>query len=39
LASYETFIPRGFVLESGKVVRLSIAELEEKLAKETVFRL
>ncbi len=39
MSSYITVIPRRFILESGDVVVLTARNVEEKLVKNTVFRL
>ncbi len=39
MSSYVTTIPRKFVLQSGKVVTLMASDVEEKLVRETQFRL
>ncbi len=36
---YVTMVPRKFVLESGDVVVLTARDIEEKLVRDTVFRL
>jgi len=39
VADYITKIPRKFILESGDIVTLKITDVEEKLAKDVIFRL
>ncbi len=39
MGSYVTVIPRRFILESGDVVVLTARDVEEKLVKNTLFRL
>lgn len=36
---YETYIPRKFILDDGKVIQLTTKEIKEKLTKETLFQL
>ncbi len=39
MPDYITLIPRKFVLDSGEIVTLTAYDVEEKLTKETLFRL
>jgi len=39
MSAYVTMIPRKFTLESGNTVTLTATDIEERLVKDTVFRL
>ncbi|MHA1595941.1 MAG: hypothetical protein ACTSXX_14610 [Candidatus Baldrarchaeia archaeon] len=39
MTTYVTTIPRKFILKSGKIVTLTALDVEEKLTKDTLFRL
>ncbi len=39
MVAYVTVIPRKFILESGSVVALTAIDVEERLVKDTIFRL
>jgi len=39
MGTYMTVVPRKFVLESGDVIMLTARDVEEKLVKDTLFRL
>ena len=39
MVTYVTVVPRRFILESGNLVSLTANDIEEKLVKDTIFRL
>jgi len=39
MVTYVTMVPRKFILESGNIVSLTAIDVEEKLVKNTLFRL
>ena len=39
MCSYMTVIPRRFILHSGRIVTLGAVDVEERITRETLFRL